>query len=61
MVTAIAVGSGNMSNATQNASSDVLKFLMHFHGTADESVPFNGTGSFFIPPVDSYHSMVGKT
>ena len=53
IVTAIAVGSGNMSNATQNASSDAPQIpIMHFHGTADESVPFNGTGSF-IPPVDS--------
>ncbi len=52
-VHAVAVGSGNMSNATQEASVDTPQIpIMHFHGTEDNTVPYSGTGSV-IPPVDS--------
>lgn len=43
-VTAIAVGSGNMSNAFQNASASAPQIpVMHFHGTEDNLVSYNGT------------------
>ncbi len=51
-ITAIAVGSGNMSNALQNASSSAPQIpVMHFHGTEDNLVSYNGTA--LISPVDS--------
>ena len=51
-ITAISVGSGNMSNALQNASSSAPQIpVMHFHGTEDNLVSYNGTA--FISPVDS--------
>lgn len=51
-VTAIAVGSGNMSFALQNASSSAPQIpVMHFHGTADNIVSYGGT--VLISSVDS--------
>lgn len=52
-VKAIAVGSGNMSSATQTSSENAPKIpIIHFHGTSDNIVPYNGT-SPFIPPVEN--------
>lgn len=52
-VKAIAVGSGNMSSASQTASGNAPQIpIIHFHGTTDNTVPYDGTSSF-IPPVDS--------
>ncbi len=52
-VKAIAVGSGNMSNRTQKDSENAPQIpTMHFHGTADNTVPYDGT-SPFIPPVEN--------
>lgn len=50
-ITAIAVVTGNMITPWLNtcAVSDGMS-VMHFHGTADEVVPYNGT--FGIPPVE---------
>jgi len=43
-VTAIAVGSGNMSNALQNSSASAPQIpIMHFHGTDDNLVSYDGT------------------
>lgn len=51
-ITAIAVGSGNMSNRLQDNSSSAPRVsVMHFHGTADNIVSFDGTA--LISPVDS--------
>ena len=51
-VTAIAVGSGNMSFALQNNSSSAPQIpVMHFHGTDDNIVSYGGT--VLISPVDS--------
>ena len=51
-VTAIAVGSGNMSFALQNASASAPQIpIMHFHGTEDNIVSYDGT--VLISPVDS--------
>jgi len=51
-VTAIAVGSGNMSNVLQNSSSSAPQIpVMHFHGTDDHLVSYDGT--LLISPVDS--------
>lgn len=51
-VTAIAVGSGNMSYALQNSSSFAPQVpIMHFHGTSDNIVSYEGT--VLISPVDS--------
>ena len=53
LITAIAVGSGNMSTAFQNASTLAATIpLMHFHGTADTIVDYNGEPLGY-PPVDS--------
>ena len=50
---AIAVGSGNMSKATQIASENAPQIpILHFHGNTDNIVPINGT-SPFIPPVEN--------
>ncbi len=51
-ITAIAVVSGNMSNALQNncAAASGLP-VMHFHGTSDNFVNYNGT--FGIAPVET--------
>jgi polyhydroxybutyrate depolymerase len=52
-VTAIAVGSGNMSSASQTASENAPQIpMIHFHGTTDNTVPYDGT-SPFIPPVEN--------
>ena len=52
-VKAIAVGSGNMSYATQTASENAPQIpMMHFHGTTDNTVPYVGT-SPFIPSVEN--------
>jgi polyhydroxybutyrate depolymerase len=52
-IKAIVVGSGNMSNATQTASENAPQIpTMHFHGTADNTVPYGGS-SLFIPPVEN--------
>lgn len=52
-VKAIAVGSGNMSSKTQDDSENAPQIpVIHFHGTADNIVPYNGT-SPFIPPVEN--------
>ena len=52
-IKAIVVGSGNMSNATQTASENAPQIpTMHFHGTADNTVPYDGS-SLFIPPVEN--------
>ena len=52
-VSAIAIGSGNMSNSLKNTSTSAPQIpVMHFHGTTDNTVPYNGT-SPFISPVDS--------
>lgn len=50
-ITAIAVVTGNMITPWLNTCnvSDGMP-VMHFHGTADEVVPYNGT--FGIPPVE---------
>lgn len=51
-VTAIAVGSGNMSFALQNASSSAPQIpVIHFHGTDDNIVSYDGT--VLISPVDT--------
>jgi len=51
-ITAIAVGSGNMSTALQNASSSAPQIpIMHFHGTDDNIVSYGGAA--LISPVDS--------
>lgn len=51
-ITAIAVGSGNMSFALQNASSSAPQVpIMHFHGTEDNIVSYDGT--VLISPIDS--------
>ena len=51
-VTAIAVGSGNMSNALQNSSTSAPQIpVMHFHGTDDNLVSFEGT--FLISSVEN--------
>lgn len=43
-ITAIAVGSGNMSNALQNSSTSAPQIpIMHFHGTDDNIVSYDGT------------------
>ena len=50
---AIAVGSGNISKAAQTASENAPQIpVLHFHGNADNIVPFNGTPPF-IPPVEN--------
>jgi polyhydroxybutyrate depolymerase len=50
-ITAIAVGSGNMSFALQNASSSAPQIpIMHFHGTEDNIVSYDGT--VLISPID---------
>ena len=52
-VKAIAVGSGNMSSATQIESDNAPQIpTMHFHGTGDNIVPFDGS-SPLIPPVEN--------
>jgi len=52
-VKAIAVGSGNMSNRTQDDSENSPQIpMIHFHGTADNTVPYDGN-SPFIPPVEN--------
>lgn len=52
-IKAIAVGSGNMTKTLQNASASAQKVpVMHFHGTADPLVNYNGVNPL-IPPVDS--------
>ena len=51
-VTAIAVGSGNMSNALQNSSTYALQIpVMYFHGTDDNLVSYDGT--FLISSVEN--------
>jgi len=51
-VTAIAVGSGNMSNALQNSSASAPQIpIMHFHGTDDNLVSYDGT--FLISSVEN--------
>jgi len=51
-VTAIAVGSGNMSFPLQNTSASAPQIpVMHFHGTEDNIVSYNG--AVLISPVDS--------
>jgi polyhydroxybutyrate depolymerase len=51
-VTAVAVGSGNMSFALQNGSASAPQIpVMHFHGTEDKIVSYDGT--VLISPVDS--------
>lgn len=51
-VTAIAVGSGNMSNALQNSSASAPQIpIMHFHGTDDNLVSYGGT--FLISSVEN--------
>lgn len=51
-VTAVAVGSGNMSFALQNTSASAPQIpVMHFHGTEDNIVSYDGT--VLISPVDS--------
>jgi polyhydroxybutyrate depolymerase len=53
VVNAIAIGSGNMSNSIKNQSATAPQIpIMHFHGTEDSTVPYNGTPPF-ISPVDS--------
>lgn len=53
IVTAIAIGSGNMYTEFQNASTLTQPIpLMHFHGTDDTTVDYNGE-IFYFPPVDS--------
>jgi polyhydroxybutyrate depolymerase len=50
-VTAIAVGSGNMSNALQNSSTYALQIpVMYFHGTDDNLVSYDGT--FLISSIE---------
>lgn len=51
-VTAIAVGSGNMSNVLQDASMSAPQIpVMHFHGTDDNLVSYDG--AIFIPSVEN--------
>ena len=53
IVNAIAVGSGNMSNLLKNQSTSAPQIpIMHFHGTADSTVPYLGSQPT-ISPVDS--------
>lgn len=53
VVTAIAVGSGNMSKALQDASALAPKLpVMHFHGTTDPLVNYNGVPPI-LPPIDT--------
>ena len=53
VVNAIAVGSGNMSYAVKNESILAPQIpIMHFHGTADNTVPYIGSPPT-ISPVDS--------
>ncbi|MEP7195505.1 MAG: T9SS type A sorting domain-containing protein [Saprospiraceae bacterium] len=52
-INAIAIGSGNMTKFLQNSCTSAAEIpLMHFHGTADQLVAYNGV-SPFIPPVDT--------
>ena len=52
-ISAICVGSGNMAKSLQAASISSPKIpLIHFHGTSDAIVNYNGVAPF-IPPVDS--------
>ncbi len=52
-VAAIAVGSGNMPIRTQDNSENAPQIpIIHFHGTADSTVPYDGT-SPFIPSVEN--------
>lgn len=52
-IRAIAVGSGNMANALQNSSASAPAIpVIHFHGTADPLVSYNGVFPV-IPPVDT--------
>ena len=53
VVNAIAVGSGNMTNLLKNQSASAPQIpIMHFHGTADSTVPYLGSPPT-ISPVDS--------
>ena len=52
-INAIAVGSGNMSDLVKSQSQSAPKIpIMHFHGTADNTVPYMGSPPT-ISPVDS--------
>ena len=52
-IKAIAIGSGNMSTDVQDASENAPQVpVMHFHGTDDNLVRFNGSPIFSIPPVE---------
>ena len=53
IINAMAIGSGNMANSLKNSSTSAPQIpVMHFHGTADSTVPYIGIPPF-ITPVDS--------
>lgn len=53
IIKAVAVGSGNMAKTLQNSSASAPQIpVMHFHGTADQIVNYNGVFPL-LPPVDS--------